>query len=269
MRSPAAVRAHDVWFTYGSPPSAGWVLRGISLEVPQGCFWAILGPSGAGKTTLVKILAGLLTPHRGEVEVLGLPIEQGRIPQHLRQKIGYIPQQLGLVRGLTALENVLLGSLGRNTGLLPVLGLFPKADVKRAMEYLELLGIAHKAHEKVFRLSGGERQRVAIARTLLQGPKVIFADEFVSDLDLLRAGQIIETMRHFVKRDGITFLLNLHEIQLVQEFADEFLILKEGTIVYQGEARSLTMSLFQEVLEYHGESSPSCAVGALGNRVDL
>jgi phosphonate transport system ATP-binding protein len=266
--SSAAVRAHDLWFSYGVPPGTGWVLRGISLEIPRGSFWVILGPSGAGKTTLVKILAGLLPPHRGDVEVLGHRLDHGRIPPQLRQRIGYIPQQLGLVRGLTALENVLLGSLGRNKGVLPALGLFPRSEVERAMEYLELLGIAHKAHEKVFRLSGGERQRVAIARTLLQGPEVIFADEFVSDLDLLRAAQIIETMRDFVRRDGITFLLNLHEIQLVQEFADQVLVLKEGVIVHRGEARSLTMSLFQELLRDenleagdHRQRSPAPPLG--------
>ncbi|MBI2305415.1 MAG: ATP-binding cassette domain-containing protein [Chloroflexi bacterium] len=241
---PWVVQAEGVWFAYREE---NWVLRGISLEVPPGAFFTVMGPSGAGKTTLLKVLAGLLRPQRGRVELLGFPTDKG-IPAEVRRQVGYIPQQLGLVRSLTALENVLMGCLGRQRGPGTLMGLFPKEEVERAQECLSLLGIAHKAGERVYRLSGGERQRVAIARTLLQNPPIIFADEFVSDLDFLRAAEIITAMRDIAHQKGISFVFNMHELPLVQEFGDYILLFKDGNILHQGTAKELTWPLVQEAL---------------------
>lgn len=246
MDHPTTVRCEDLWFSY---PGQSPVLRGISLEVPEGSFWAIFGPSGAGKTTLMKCLAGLLRPQRGQIALLGHAVNGNGLPGWLRLKVGYIPQQLGLVRGLTALENVLLGSLGRSGGLSSVLGAFPKDEVERAREYLALLGIGQKAQEKAYRLSGGERQRVAIARTLLQGPRIIFADEFVSDLDLPRATQILTTLRELGRRQRLTFVMNLHEVEVTHQVADQALVLKAGCLVHQGPARELSTAELLAILQ--------------------
>jgi phosphonate transport system ATP-binding protein len=243
---PVMIRAENLWFSYPSRPP---VLRGVSLEVPEGAFWTVFGPSGAGKTTLMKCLAGLLTPKHGQIQLLGHSVNGNGLPGWLRLQIGYIPQQLGLVRGLTALENVLLGSLGRNGGFRSYLGAFPSDEVERAREYLALLGIGQKADEKAYRLSGGERQRVAIARTLLQGPRIIFADEFVSDLDLPRATQILTTMRELGRRQRLTFVMNLHEVEVTHHVADQALVLKDGTIVHQGPADQLTTPRLLEILQ--------------------
>ena len=237
-------QAEGIWFAY---QEKRWILKGVSLEVPEGAFLAVVGPSGSGKTTLMKVLAGLLKPQCGSVELLGQPMCQG-VDTALRRQIGYIPQQLGLVRGITALENVLLGALGRMPGIAPLLGVFSKQEVEHAREYLAFLGIEHKAHEKVYCLSGGERQRVAIARTLLQKPKVVFADEFVSDLDLPRAAQILQAMRELGRRDGVAFVINLHEISLVQEMGDGVIVLKDGNILQQGLAQQMTFTVAREVL---------------------
>jgi phosphonate transport system ATP-binding protein len=239
-----AVRGENLRFAYrGKPP----VIDGVSLRVPYGAFWTVFGPSGAGKTTLLKLLAGLLPAQQGRVEVLGADVTGG-VPRALRLKLGYIPQQLGLVRGLTALENVLLGSLGRNGSFASLLGHFSKEESERARELLAVVGIGEKAGERAFRLSGGERQRVAIARTLIQDPQVIFADEFVSDLDLPRATQVLETMRRLASERGITFLINLHELETAQLVADQALILRRGAIVHQGPAQELTSALLHEAL---------------------
>ncbi|MCL6481476.1 MAG: ATP-binding cassette domain-containing protein [Firmicutes bacterium] len=246
MDRPTTVRCKDLWFSY---PGRSAVLHGISLQVPEGAFWAIFGPSGAGKTTLMKCLAGLLKPQRGRIELLGHAVNGNGLPGWLRLKVGYIPQQLGLVRGLTALENVLLGSLGRNGGWGNLLGAFPKEEVERAREYLALLGIGQKAREKAYRLSGGERQRVAIARTLLQGPRIIFADEFVSDLDLPRAVQILTTLRELGQRQRLTFVMNLHEVEVTHQVADQALVLKDGNLVYQGPARELSTAELLTILQ--------------------
>ncbi len=244
--TPVTIRAENLWFSY---PGRAPVLRGVSLEVPEGAFWTVFGPSGAGKTTLMKCLAGLLSADRGRIELLGHSVNGGGLPGWLRLKIGYIPQQLGLVRGLTALENVLLGSLGRNGGISSLLGAFSDDEVERATEYLTLLGIGQKAGERAYRLSGGERQRVAIARTLLQGPRIILADEFVSDLDLPRATQILTTMRELGRRQRLTFVINLHEVEVTHQVADHALVLKDGVIVHQGPASQLTTPRLLQILQ--------------------
>ncbi len=141
-----------------------------------------------------------------------------------------------------------MGAIARMPGPLPLLGVFPQAEVEPALAYMDFLGIAQKAQERVFRLSGGERQRVAIARTLLQHPKIVFADEFVSDLDLPRAAQILRAMRELGRRENIAFVINLHEIPLVQEIGEQVVILKEGKLVYQGKAHEISLSLVQGVL---------------------
>jgi phosphonate transport system ATP-binding protein len=221
-----ALRVEGLWFAYRE---AKWVLKDACLSVPQGKITMLMGPSGAGKTTLLKLLAGILTPTRGHVEVLDQTITN-HSQRALSSLIGYIPQQLGLVRNLTALENVLMGSLGRcgNGGVL--LGLFSKTEIEKARAAIELMGIADKTHEKVFRLSGGQRQRVAIARTLLQHPRVVVADEFVSDLDMALALEILSRIRLAAAQEQITFVMSMHRQGLVREFAENVVTLREGQI---------------------------------------
>lgn len=243
--STVAVAVEDLWFAYRE---GVWILRGVTLEVPVGGFWAIMGPSGAGKTTLMRILAGLLPFPRGRVSLLGRTLT-GQPDPARRGLVSYIPQQLGLVRGLTALENVLLGSLVRHDGWRTALGFFPREEIERARALLAMLDLADKAEEKVFRLSGGERQRVAIARALMQDPQVLLADEFVSDLDLPRAAQVLAFVHRMAREKNLTVILNLHELQLVREFADHVAILKEGRIVYEGPPGALTWPLFRELME--------------------
>ncbi len=123
-----------------------------------------------------------------------------------------------------------MGSLVRVGSLRSLLGLMPAEERRAALDWLDRLGIADKADEKAFRLSGGQRQRVAIARTLLQRPRIVFADEFVSDLDQATALEIVRLVKRIGEEQGITFLCTLHELGLVEQFASQVLLVKEGRV---------------------------------------
>jgi phosphonate transport system ATP-binding protein len=227
MDDRPAVSVRNLWFAYSGER---WVLKDVSIDVPRGAFQAIVGPSGSGKTTLLKLMAGFLTPTRGELTLLGE--EQSRGVKHdMRKRLGYIPQQLGLVRGMSALDNVLLGALGRVGSLRSLTGFMPASERQAALDWLNRLGIGDKADERVFRLSGGQRQRVAIARTLLQRPAIVFADEFVSDLDQATAVDIMQLVKGIGSEQGITFIFTLHEAGLVERFADDVVTVCDGAIV--------------------------------------
>jgi phosphonate transport system ATP-binding protein len=222
-----AVSVRDLWFAYSGER---WVLRDVSMDVPRGAFQAIVGPSGSGKTTLLKLMAGFLSPTRGELTLLGEDQRRG-VSHDMRKRLGYIPQQLGLVRGMSAIDNVLMGSLGRVSSLRSLTGMLPSSERGAAQGWLERLGIGDKANERVFRLSGGQRQRVAIARTLLQRPAIVFADEFVSDLDQATAVDIMQLVKGIGSEQGITFIFTLHEAGLVERFADDVVTVQDGAIV--------------------------------------
>ena len=224
--APFVLQADRVWFSYRNHDS---VLKEVSLAIPPGKHTVIMGPSGTGKTTLLRVLAGILKPNAGRVSIFGQPTHELSRRQ-LSSLIGYIPQQLGLVRNSSALDNVLMGSLGRIGDGKTLFGLFPRDEIDKAQAALDLMGIAHKSSEPVFRMSGGERQRVAIARTLLQHPRVVIADEFASDLDLALASEILTRIKRAAEQEEITLIMSMHRIGLARQFGDEVVALNHGEI---------------------------------------
>lgn len=225
------IQVDKIWFQYRT---GGWILKDVSLSIKEGTITAFMGESGSGKTTLLKILGGFLKPQQGRVIMPG--------------RAGYIPQQLGLVRNLTVLENVLLGTLSRNKGIRAFFGFFPKEDVDFARQLLQDLGIGDKEYEKVMRLSGGERQRVAIARALIQRPNVVLADEFVSDLDMKTAGEILSLVKNMAQREKITFLMTMHEPSLVKILGGDVIVIKEGILQPEIPAVHLDPLVLQEMM---------------------
>jgi phosphonate transport system ATP-binding protein len=215
--------ARDIWFSYGQR----WpVLQGISVSVERGQIVMVLGRSGSGKTTLLRVLKGLLAPDRGSVS-----FRAGQNGKSPAGRIAYIPQTLGLVRNLTALENALTGALTRAPFARSLVRSFPREIMDETKQTLADLGLAHKINEPAFNLSGGERQRVAIARALMQKPELILADEFLSQLDHVTAREILDLV-HTVAGGGVGMLVTTHEIDVVINHADRILIMREGRIVH-------------------------------------
>ena len=222
---PVAVSVRDLAYAYrGASP----ILRDVTLTARAGEVTVVLGESGGGKTTLLRLIKGLLLSQRGDIEVLG---ERPRSRGHgrLDPRVAYIPQQLGLVRSQSVLANALTGALARTGTLRSLLGLWLAEHVAEAHATLESLGIGEQAEQAVRTLSGGERQRVAIARSLMQRPRLILADEFVSQLDAVTSREIMGLVRDVAAR-GVAVIMTTHEIDLALDFADRMVVLRDGAV---------------------------------------
>lgn len=226
MDADAILTARSLRFCY---QKEGCALDGVDLSVRPG-MTMILGRSGSGKTTLLKVLTGILNPQQGQLWF-----------SPLLGKIAYIPQNLGLVRNLSALENTLTGALSTTPTFPSLLGIFPRRTLEQARAILEDLGLGDKADEKVSHLSGGERQRVAIARALMLNPKLILADEFISLLDAVTTREILDRMRGMEKQ-GTNFMITTHETDLVSEYADQIVVMRRGQVVYSGTGKGASES---------------------------
>ncbi len=213
-----------------------------NLEIFPGEIVAIAGPSGVGKSTLLKTIAGLMRPLSGSIEVCGKVI-----PKRVnRGELGYVPQSLGLVRHASVLHNVLLGAnaghnktvslpLGQEIfGFLPErihLFRFPSSLAKnKAIEAIKSMGLEEKINEPIRRLSGGQQRRVATARTLAQSPKLILADEFLSELDQETIDMVLGEVDNFVKSSNAALLVVEHDISRAKMMADRLLVIDDGRI---------------------------------------
>lgn len=225
-----------VSFAYGRDGRP--TLSDVSFGVRAGETVALMGASGCGKTTLLRVIAGVRRATEGEVRITcGAP--------HGRGAVGYIPQQLGLVRSRTALDNVLAGALCRTGTLAALFDRFRPADVEAARVVLERVGLSAKVDVPVGQLSGGERQRVAIARTVLQRPAVLLADEFTANLDVVKAGQILDLVREATAR-GVATLVALHNVELAREYTDRVLFMRDGRVALDVPASKVTAELARE-----------------------
>ncbi|MFA7295761.1 MAG: ATP-binding cassette domain-containing protein [Dehalococcoidia bacterium] len=220
------------------------VLVDVDLQARAGEIVMIAGRSGGGKTTLLRAIKGILQPQRGHLSVLGAP---PRVDGRADPRIGFIPQQLGLVRAETVLANTLTGACSRTGLLRSLLGRFAPEEYERAHAILDQLGIGEYAQLPVRMLSGGQRQRVAIARSLMQQPSILLADEFVSQLDLVTAREILEVTRAIARR-GVTVLMTTHEVEMAREFADRIVMLQDGRVAVDAPATDVDVARIREVL---------------------
>ncbi len=225
------------------------VLAGVDLSVRRGEFVALLGPSGAGKTTLIKCITGLMRPERGEVRIAGAELStlQGRE----RRRVAVVFQQFNLVRRLSALDNVLAGRLGHVPAWRGWLRQFERADRRLALACLDRVGLLAQAGQRADTLSGGQQQRVAIARALAQQPELIVADEPVASLDPSASAGILELLQAICRDDGVAVVCSLHQLELAQQFAHRLVGLAAGRVQFDAASASIaadtTTALYQSV----------------------
>jgi phosphonate transport system ATP-binding protein len=209
------------------------VLSEICFTVTAGEVVALLGPSGAGKTTLFRCLTRLIEPDDGEIRLLGRSIRgmRSRELRLARRNTGLVFQQHNLIRRRSALDNVLAGRLGHVRLWRVITGRFEQADRLRAFAALDRVDLLDYADRRADRLSGGQQQRVAIARVLAQESLLILADEPVASLDPASAVSVLSLLRDIAHEGGITVLCSLHQVDLVPGFADRVLSLHAGRLV--------------------------------------
>lgn len=222
--SNVATEARSISKIYGSGANQVRAIDDVSFSVEKGEFVALVGPSGSGKTTMLAILAGLLKPSDGNVYIDGQDLHEmggGKQALFRRRKIGFTFQANNLVSYLTALENVEL--------MLRLTGRYNTENRKRARRLLEMLGLEDRIHALPRELSGGQQQRVAIARSLINNPAVVLADEPTASLDTERAYQVVETMAHLVHEQGRAGIMVTHDLRMV-EYTDRIIHLLDGRL---------------------------------------
>jgi len=211
-------------------------LGGVDLEVESGEFVAIIGSSGAGKSTMLRCINQLVEPTGGKCTFDGINMTNcsGDELRAARQNVGMVFQQFNLVDRLTAIENVLTGDLSELGLLNTLLKRFPEEDRKEAYSFLSHVGIADQASQRADTLSGGQQQRVGLARMMYQSPKVILADEPIASLDPQSAETVMEQLHAYCRNESVPVLINLHQVDIALEYADRIIGLSDGTKVYDG-----------------------------------
>jgi len=218
------IKAENVWKEYKRGREIVDALRDINLEVARGEFLVVIGPSGSGKTTLLNVLSGLDRPSKGKVVLDDMDltaIDERLLPKIRREKVGFVFQDFNLISNLTAAENVM-------APLWPT-DLKTKEIERRATEIIRLVGLIDRKDHLPKQLSGGEQQRIAIARALVNEPKVVFADEPTGNLDSSTGMEIMKLLQQLNKKKGTTFVVVTHDENLIQ-FADRVVHLRDGEI---------------------------------------
>ena len=215
------------------------VFEDVNLDVEAGERVVLLGPSGGGKSTLLRCVNRLIKASSGSVNVFGTDMSRAgsSAVRKIRSQVGMVFQSFNLINRISVLDNVLIGRLGGLSTARSVLGLYRKEDIGEAMHALERVGLTDFAQQLAMNLSGGQRQRVAIARAICQRPKVLLADEPVSNLDPLLEREILELLLEICEEENITSITSLHDVELAEEFSTRIVGIRDrkATVIEPGE----------------------------------
>ena len=244
-------------------------LNDVNMTVQKGEMVALIGASGSGKSTLMRHLAGLIASDKNPdslIEIDGSCVQQGgRVHGNIRQvraKIGFVFQQFNLVDRLPVLVNVLVGQLHRMPMWRSFFRLFNAQERALAMDALQRVGIAECHAQRASTLSGGQQLRAAIARSLVQGAKVVLADEPIASLDPESSRKVMEILSRINREDGCTVIVSLHQVEMALKYCPRVVALHQGRVVFDGPARTLTPALLRELYgvqadEILADSAPS------------
>lgn len=214
-------------------------LRGLSLSVPEGEIFGLLGANGAGKSTLIHILVGALKADSGEASVLGMNPQKQKF--ELRLKLGYMPQQAALYEDLTARDNVRFFGKARN---------IPNLE-KRIMEVLEFLNLAERANDPVYGFSGGMKQRLSLACALVHRPKLLLLDEPSTGVDPKLRDSLWEHF-HQLTQEGVTILISTHQMDEALH-CDRVAVMRGGKMLACDAPRALLATGHATVRLWHGQ----------------
>jgi phosphonate transport system ATP-binding protein len=235
-------------------------LRDINLDVARGDMVALIGASGSGKSTLLRHIAGLVAADgatQSLVEIDGRCVQQGgrihRDIRKVRSQVGFVFQQFNLVARLPVLVNVLVGSLHRMPWWRSWMRLFTAQERALALEALARVGIADCHAQRASTLSGGQQQRAAIARTLVQGAKVVLADEPIASLDPESSRKVMEILARINREDGCTVVVSLHQVEIAMKYCPRVVALNQGQVVFDGPSSALTPELLHALYGVQAE----------------
>ena len=227
-------------------------LAPLDLAISQGERVALAGPSGSGKTTLLYLLAGIVQPDQGTLAIDGRSLV--RPGKELASLVGMIHQQYDLVPHLSVLHNVLAGRLGQWSLFRSMVSLLWPQDRHLAEAALDQMGIGDKANERTSHLSGGEMQRVALARLMVQGSRIILADEPVSSLDPARAEDVLGLLADLAETSGRTLVTSLHSPRLMRKYFSRVIGLREGKLQFDMPAQELTEEVIRRLYDLNNDS---------------
>ena len=253
-------------------------MDGISLAIEPGEMVALIGASGSGKSTLLRQINGLVladTHSESVVEVFGETVQRaGRLDPAVRQRradIGFIFQQFNLVERLPVATNVLVGLLPKVPLWRGLLGRFNLAEREQAIKALDRVGIAEQAWQRASTLSGGQQQRAAIARALVQGARIVLADEPIASLDPEASRRVMALLAEINRDLGVTVVVCLHQVEYALRFCPRVIALREGRTLFDGPSKNLDPALLAEVygseFGVHSELEIRREVG-VGNQTD-
>lgn len=246
MMAETIVQVSNLGMVY---PDGTEALKGIDLSIRKGELVSIIGPSGAGKSTFMRSLNRLNEPTSGSIVIDGEDVIKARGKQlrHIRRNIGMVFQHFNLVRRSPTYKNVLHGRLGYMNAIKGGFGRFTEQDTRDALEVLKRVGLEDQAFKRADELSGGQQQRVGIARAIAQSPSLLLADEPIASLDPASAANVMGYLKQVCEEDGLTSIVNLHQVDFAKGFADRIIGIKAGEIVFDGTSEELTEEAITQI----------------------
>lgn len=230
MTNTPILDIQDLRGGYGQPThGARAVIKGVSFKMDTGDFVGMIGPNGSGKSTLLRLMSRVLIPQQGRVLLESADIRSIHLKK-LFQRVAFVPQDTQISFPFTVAETVLLGRI-------PHLGRFQlegKNDVSAAEKAMRLTDTLALKDKNIYELSAGERQRVILAKALAQEPALLFLDEPTSHLDIGHQVQTLDLLKDLNKREGLSILVVLHDLNLASEYCDKIILLEDGVIFKEG-----------------------------------